>query len=93
MGLDDDIQSPRTNKTAFILWSVSIVDSVLESTYYARGKLNPKLAITSAMQMVADRLTPTRQCTNVALPSDLPLPDTWSARNTQETLKKLTYEF
>lgn len=28
--------------------------------------------MTSAIQMVADRLTPTRQCTNVAVPSDLP---------------------
>lgn len=33
-----------------------------------------KLAITSAMQIVADRLTPTRQCTRVAPPSVLPRP-------------------
>ena len=30
--------------------------------------------MTSAMQIVAERETPTRQCTNVADPSDLPEP-------------------
>lgn len=35
---------------------------------YARGKDKPSSFITSAMQMVADRETPTRQCTRVAVP-------------------------
>lgn len=43
-------------------------------TYYALGKDRPKEAMTSAMQIVADRETPTRQCTSVAAPSYFPLP-------------------
>jgi len=35
---------------------------------YARGYDSPDSFITSAMQMVADRETPTRQCTKVAVP-------------------------
>lgn len=35
---------------------------------YARGKDMPNARITSAMQMVALRETPTRQCTKVAMP-------------------------
>jgi hypothetical protein len=35
---------------------------------YARGKVKPCSFITSAMQMVAERETPTRQCTSVAVP-------------------------
>lgn len=35
---------------------------------YARGKVKPSSFITSAMQMVAERETPTRQCTSVAVP-------------------------
>lgn len=38
-------------------------------TYYALGKLRPISFMTSAMQMVADLLTPTLQCTRVAFPS------------------------
>jgi hypothetical protein len=41
-------------------------------TYYARGNESRDEDMTSAMQMVADLETPTRQCTNVAIPSDLP---------------------
>jgi hypothetical protein len=43
-------------------------------TYYALGKSRPKLDMTSAIQIVAERLTPTRQCTSVAVLSDLPRP-------------------
>jgi hypothetical protein len=43
-------------------------------TNYALGKLRPRLAMTSAMQMVAERLTPTRQWTSVAVLSFLPRP-------------------
>lgn len=42
------------------------------STYYARGKDKPSSFMTSAMQMVADRETPTRQCTSVAPASNFP---------------------
>jgi len=48
---------------------VSIVD--LE-TYYARGNDKPNSFITSAIHIVAERDTPTRQCTSVAVPSSLP---------------------
>lgn len=40
--------------------------------YYARGKDISSEAITSAMHIVADRETPTRQCTSVAVPSRFP---------------------
>lgn len=35
---------------------------------YARGNDKPSSFITSAMHIVADRETPTRQCTSVAVP-------------------------
>lgn len=35
---------------------------------YARGKVKPSSFITSAIQIVAERETPTRQCTSVAVP-------------------------
>lgn len=35
---------------------------------YARGKVRPSSFMTSAMQIVAERETPTRQCTKVAVP-------------------------
>lgn len=41
-------------------------------TYYARGNDSFKEDMTSAMQIVADRETPTRQWTNVADLSVLP---------------------
>lgn len=44
-------------------------------TYYARGKDKPSSFITSAMHIVADRDTPTRQWTRVAPPSAFPLSD------------------
>lgn len=40
--------------------------------YYARGKDMSSEAITSAMHIVADRETPTRQCTRVAVPARFP---------------------
>lgn len=40
--------------------------------YYARGKDMSIEAITSAMHIVADRETPTRQCTSVAVPVRFP---------------------
>lgn len=45
----------------------------IERTHYARGKDMPSEAITSAMQIVADRETPTRQCTRVAVSSVFPV--------------------
>jgi hypothetical protein len=41
---------------------------------YALGKDRLREAITSAIQIVADRETPTRQWTNVAAPSCFPFP-------------------
>lgn len=41
-------------------------------TYYALGNERPMAFMTSAMQMVADLETPTRQCTSVAVPSFSP---------------------
>lgn len=40
--------------------------------YYARGKDMSSDAITSAIHIVADRETPTRQCTSVAVPARFP---------------------
>jgi len=40
---------------------------------YARGKERPRVRMTSAMQIVADRDTPTRQCTSVAVLFAFPL--------------------
>ena len=41
--------------------------------------------MTSAMQMVAERETPTRQCTNVAFPSCLPFAVSgWVSSGTRE---------
>jgi hypothetical protein len=53
---------------------VLLYNETRRETYYARGKLNPWEAMTSAMQIVAERETPTRQWTRVAVPSDLPRP-------------------
>ena len=39
---------------------------------YARGKERWRLAMTSAMQMVAERETPTRQWTRVAVEASFP---------------------
>lgn len=44
---------------------------------YARGKDMPNARITSAMQMVALRDTPTRQCTRVAMPFCRPRSTRW----------------
>ena len=73
MWLDNDIKSSSTDKTAEM---VSIFQGCedMGNNHYARGKLSPMDRITSAMQIVADLLTPTRQCTNVAVFSTLPLP-------------------
>lgn len=43
-------------------------------THYARGKDISSDDMTSAMHMVADRETPTRQWTKVAFPSTFPFP-------------------
>lgn len=40
---------------------------------YARGNDKPSSFMTSAIQMVADLDTPTRQCTSVLVPSRRPL--------------------
>lgn len=39
---------------------------------YARGSESPSDAMTSAIHIVADRETPTRQWTSVAVEADLP---------------------
>ena len=52
----------------------TVPTTVKRSTYYALGKLKPIVAITSAIHIVADRLTPTRQCTKVAVFSSFPFP-------------------
>lgn len=46
----------------------------VKKTHYALGNERPREAITSAMQIVADLETPTRQWTKVAVLSDFPFP-------------------
>ena len=77
--LDDDVEPARADEAA---GSASEVDrdGIVTRTYYARGKLRPISFITSAMQMVALRDTPTRQCTSVATPSIFPRSSIRSAR-------------
>ena len=53
---------------------------------YARGNDKPSSFITSAMQMVADRETPTLQCTKVAVPSLRPFSDETSVRTRSSRL-------
>lgn len=45
---------------------------ILCEAYYALGKDRFIVFMTSAIHIVADLETPTRQCTNVAVPSNLP---------------------
>lgn len=47
---------------------------IKRKTHYALGNERPKDAITSAIQMVADLETPTRQWTKVAVLSTFPFP-------------------
>ncbi len=63
MGLDNDIEPTSTHEATSNEVSILHLDlyPARAKSYYARGKLRPFLAMTSAMQMVADRLTPTRQ--------------------------------
>jgi hypothetical protein len=76
MGLDNHVEPPCANKTTVSL--VSVIHHLLSphdelsETYYALGKDKLREAMTSAMQIVADLETPTRQCTKVAVPSNLP---------------------
>lgn len=63
----------RLARTKQLLKSVNVLDSCVGFAYYARGKESPSSFITSAMQIVADLETPTRQCTRVAPPSALPV--------------------
>lgn len=72
MWLNDDIQTPRSNKTTLRVISRSMLVGSEDFTYYARGNERPIEDMTSAMQIVADRDTPTRQCTKVAVSSSLP---------------------
>ena len=48
-------------------------------------------AMTSAMQMVADRETPTRQCTSVAVPSCRPFSMTPISTNPAQTGLQVPY--
>ena len=69
VGLDNDIQAACAYKTAIhrisIFWFICVVR---RETHYARGRESPSALITSAMQIVAERETPTRQWTSVGSP-------------------------
>lgn len=56
------------------LWNFSNVPGNVQirGTHYARGRDRPSDRITSAMQIVAERDTPTRQCTSVGSPRRRP---------------------
>lgn len=71
MRLDDDVEPPCSDEAAWIRKRVSRYETESE-TYYARGKDRPSSFMTSAIHIVAERDTPTRQCTSVAVPSSLP---------------------
>ena len=72
MRLDNHVQTTSTHKTASLVVSISNLPQRRRAAYYARGKDIRNEDITSAMQMVADRDTPTRQWTRVAVPSSFP---------------------
>lgn len=80
MGLYDDVQSSGANEAAVHGWEISTVKgddiesrrALKVKAYYALGNERPVAFMTSAMQMVADLETPTRQCTSVAVPSCFP---------------------
>lgn len=65
----------RTKQLFAIVLVLSFINDESAGTHYARGNVRSKEAITSAMQIVADLETPTRQWTRVALLSDFPFPD------------------
>ena len=71
MRLNNNIKAPGSYETAVKIVSIWVHRSRI-ITYYALGKDKPSSFITSAMQMVAERETPTRQCTSVAVPSNFP---------------------
>lgn len=60
MGLDNHIKPSSPDKTTDQIISIGI-ESRGELTHYALGKDSPRVAITSAIQIVADLETPTRQ--------------------------------
>lgn len=68
MWLDDDVQSAGANKTTAELLAKSLLRDTRQ-THYARGNERPSSFITSAMQIVAERDTPTLQWTSVAVPA------------------------
>jgi hypothetical protein len=61
MGLDDDVQTSSADKAAMTEVSKANVKPDSGTTHYARGKLRSRCFITSAMHIVAERDTPTRQ--------------------------------
>lgn len=78
MWLDNDIQSPCPNKTTDLVNGLVMIFGfrILCEAYYALGKDRFIVFMTSAIHIVADLETPTRQCTNVAVPSNLPASNT-----------------
>jgi len=68
MWLDNYVQATSADVAALLcqLW---LKMGELMATYYACGKERPCSFIISAIQIVADLETPTRQCTNVAVPA------------------------
>ena len=74
MWLNDNIESSCPNIAAgkYVLAANQNGDHRKDQTHYARGKERFNDAITSAIQMVADLETPTRQWTKVAVPSFFP---------------------
>lgn len=59
--LNDNIQAPSTHITASIYQQQLMSFCLVKKTYYARGRDSLRARMTSAMQIVADRETPTRQ--------------------------------
>lgn len=78
--LDDNVQSSCSYKTAADLL-VTRLEGVDDGAYYARGNERPISFITSAIHIVAERDTPTRQWTRVASPAALPASMNWRHRS------------
>lgn len=61
MWLDDNIKTACPYITTIVIMLVIILCFRTTGTYYARGSESLSARITSAMQIVAERETPTRQ--------------------------------
>jgi hypothetical protein len=87
VGLDDDVEAAGADVAAEV-WGVSFRKGGAKwvrsgrRTYYARGNERAREAMTSAMQIVAERETPTRQWTSVAVPFSLPFSATANVSTT-----------